>query len=366
MKTVNKLSVEEAASTCDQKTIRTEVEKHENWQAFEHIPGLDLIEGKEIMKIEAENTHVPDKDFDKTHEAAERHSKNMQHVSDQIPGIDLSEVEKTTQLDLKDIQNREASDLSLSVNDGTDTQANPILHNSLKPETEKIDLRSIAEQQMIDEKVIDQENDVVPNEVNNQEKTQDHMNAEENETKDATAADADNRRSDKKSISSEKNLLNNLESINNDNCNNPKAIDSIQNIKVEVRCHENKDRAVSRKRDKNYRELDEDRIKGHRGHEVTSRKAEDNIKSREKKEQKDYGQIKNNVKCEGIGGQKREERERNRSRSRTQHQSRRNRSRNRSLEVNGSQRERPKSNDLKKRSGSRSRSSSEKKCDNTR
>lgn len=358
MKTENELTIEKAVSTCDQKTMETGTEKHANLQTFEHIPGLDFIVAKEIMELEARNTKDPDNVFNET----------VLKQTDQIPELELNEVEKRHH-DLKDSEKiSDKTELCLSVDAVGGIQANLAgRDNSLKiKETDKINLESTPEQQMINDEIVAQKDNIVPNEINKEDKTIEHMNEEDAKMKEVIV-DADYQRSEDESIKSENNALKDLESINNDNCATlpttpsiQKATDSFHNTVGQERCRtrdpESNYREQSRKGEKKYRDFAEDQIKTHNDHHATSRKAEENKKSGEQNE-RDHCQNKNHdVKCERNG--KREDHERNRSlgKSRSRHHSRR--------EDNTIQRANPKTCDLKKMKSSRLRSPIDTKCDN--
>lgn len=343
-KTENELTIEKAVSTCAQKTMKTGVEKDENLQTFEHIPGLEIIVEKQIMELGGRNTQVPDNVINET----------VLTKTNQIPELELNEVDKRRHHDLKDSQKiRDKTELCLSVDSVGSTQANLTgIENSLKiKETNKIDLRSIAEQQMMNDEIVDQMNNIVPNKIN-EDKTIEHINAEDAKMKEVIA-DAYYHRSENESIKSQNNALNDTESINNDNCVTFSTTPTIQE-RCRMRDPENNYREQSRKGEKKYREFAEIRIKNHNYHHATSRKAEENIKSGQQKEREHCENKNHDVNCERNG--KREDHERNRSPSRSRHHSRR--------EDNTIQRANPKTNYLKKRSGSRLRSPKDKKCDN--
>lgn len=157
------------------------------------------------MKTEAGNTPVSSKCFDTTHEvkSTELHQMNMHYVlkeTDEIPGLDLHKVEKTTQPDLQDFHNmKNTSELSRSVNDVTGTQEieknipcfdlsekvktqAKVIGEQKTIETEEINMRIMTGQQMISEEILAQEDNTVRNENNNQDKAKEHISAEETKT----------------------------------------------------------------------------------------------------------------------------------------------------------------------------------------
>lgn len=123
----------------------------------------------------------------------------------------------------------------------------------------------------------------------------------------------------------------------------------------------NNDADWVRERSNKYRDRAEDHIKGHRDHRAHSRKTDENIASREKKEQKHNQSKDHNEKCERSVDEKQKDHERKRSRER----SRRHTNRSRQLEEKSSHRENRITEDLKISCKSRSRSPLEKNYTNS-
>lgn len=183
----NKSTVEEAALTDEQNTVRIQVEKGTICETFEHIPGLDLIANNEVKEKGADNMKFPNKNSDETHEVetSEPLFKDIQNIAkqtEQVPGLDLIEDAGATEPDLKNFHHiSEKFEPSLNVNNVADLESAG-LDEELITQPKITDLPINQQTTEITElQKEDKVNDVVSKENTNQDKSIENMSVEETE-----------------------------------------------------------------------------------------------------------------------------------------------------------------------------------------